>query len=128
MDTKRRFSASERLHSVGFAFSGIKYVFKNEHNMWVHVGLFVVAMFLCWILSISVTQTISIFFGFSIVVAFECINSAIEYLANHLHPEVHMNIKKVKDVAAGAVLFSSVGLFLFCAVIFIPKIVTFLAI
>jgi len=38
------------------------------------------------------------------VLAAELINSAIEALADHLHPDLHAEIRVVKDMAAGAIL------------------------
>lgn len=43
-----------------------------------------------------------------LVVACELMNTAIEALADHLHPARHPAIGLCKDVAAGAVLISSV--------------------
>jgi diacylglycerol kinase len=38
------------------------------------------------------------------VLAAELINSAIEALADHLHPDLHAEIRAVKDMAAGGIL------------------------
>jgi diacylglycerol kinase (ATP) len=43
------------------------------------------------------------------VIAAELFNTAIERLADHLHPQLHPEIRIVKDCAAAAVLCSSVG-------------------
>lgn len=43
------------------------------------------------------------------VLAAELFNSALEALATHLHPEHHPEIGAVKDIAAGAVLVSSLA-------------------
>jgi diacylglycerol kinase (ATP) len=45
----------------------------------------------------------------ALVLAAELINTAIECLADHLHPDEHPRIKVVKDCAAAAVLVVSVG-------------------
>lgn len=45
----------------------------------------------------------------ALVIAAEMFNTAIEALADHLHPEIHPNIRIVKDCAAGAVLIASLG-------------------
>ena len=45
----------------------------------------------------------------SAVIAAELFNTAIENLADHLHPEIHPSIRMVKDCAAGAVLVASAG-------------------
>ncbi len=40
----------------------------------------------------------------ALVLAAELINSAIEALADHLHPDLHTEIRAVKDMAAGGIL------------------------
>lgn len=45
----------------------------------------------------------------ALVLAAELINTALERLCDHLHPEEHPNIKAVKDLSAGAVLLLSLG-------------------
>jgi undecaprenol kinase len=42
------------------------------------------------------------------VLAAELANTAVEHLADHLHPEQHPSIKAVKDCSAAAVLVASV--------------------
>jgi diacylglycerol kinase (ATP) len=44
-----------------------------------------------------------------LVLAVELVNTAIEGLADHLHPEQHPSIKVVKDCAAAAVLVAALG-------------------
>jgi diacylglycerol kinase (ATP) len=43
------------------------------------------------------------------VMAAELLNTAVEQLIDHLHPEQHKSIRIVKDCAAGAVLLTSIG-------------------
>ena len=43
------------------------------------------------------------------VLAAELFNTAVEHLADHLHPEIHPSIGIVKDCAAGAVLIAVLG-------------------
>ena len=43
------------------------------------------------------------------MLAAEVFNTAVEGLADHLHPEQHPAIKVVKDCAAGAVLIASIA-------------------
>jgi diacylglycerol kinase (ATP) len=45
----------------------------------------------------------------SAVIATELLNTAIEKLADHLHPELHPQIRIVKDCAAAAVLVLAIG-------------------
>jgi undecaprenol kinase len=45
----------------------------------------------------------------ALVLAVELVNSALEALIDYLHPELHPEIRRVKDMAAGAVLVLSMG-------------------
>jgi undecaprenol kinase len=49
------------------------------------------------------------------------VNSSLEKMADHLHPERHPQIKIVKDVAAGAVLWVAAVSVVAGAIIFLPK-------
>ena len=53
------------------------------------------------------------------VLAAELFNTAVEYLADHLHPEVHPQIRIVKDCAAAAVLVAVVGALAVAVALFI---------
>ena len=44
-----------------------------------------------------------------LVLALELMNTAIERLADHLHPDQHPHIRIVKDCGAAAVLVASIG-------------------
>lgn len=53
-----------------------------------------------------------------LVLGLELLNTAIETLLDHLHPEQHKAIGLAKDIAAGAVLWASIcaalaGIFIF---------------
>jgi len=48
-------------------------------------------------------------FSIVLVLALELVNSAVESMIDHLHPETAPEIKLAKDVAAGAVLVATIG-------------------
>lgn len=60
-----------------------------------------------------------------LVISFELINTAIEELCNMVHPEEHPIIKKVKDIAAAAVLVAAIGSVVAALIIFLPKLILF---
>jgi diacylglycerol kinase (ATP) len=55
----------------------------------------------------------------SIIVSFELANSAIEGLCDFVDSSHNVKIKKIKDMAAGAVTISSGGLFLILIIEFL---------
>lgn len=50
-------------------------------------------------------------------------NTAIEKLCDVVHKEMHPGIKKIKDIAAGAVLLSALFSLITGVSIFLPKII-----
>jgi diacylglycerol kinase len=57
-----------------------------------------------------------------LVIGLEMVNTAFETLANRLHPQKHPEMKVVKDVIAGAVLWASVISVIIGVEIFLPKV------
>ena len=51
----------------------------------------------------------------ALVLSAEMINSALEALIDHLHPDIHPEIRIIKDMAAGAVLVFSLTALLIAA-------------
>jgi len=59
---------------------------------------------------------------FGLVIGMELINTSIEKLVDLVSPEYHPLAEKVKDIAAGAVLFDSIIAAIIGLIIFVPKI------
>lgn len=72
--------------------------------------------------SLSATEWMILLVCFAVVLSFEIINSAIEKLCDLVCPEFNLTIKKVKDMAASAVLLSAIIAFIIGCIIFLPKI------
>lgn len=89
---------------AGFAFSGLREAWRSEVSIRIEVvGLVFVCGFLAWLKPDLVWWGLVIALAAAILAA-ELMNSAIERLSDHLHPEKHDAIKAVKDMAAGAVM------------------------
>jgi len=116
------FSLRKRLRSFGYAFNGLKVMFREEHNSRIHLIAAFCAIVLGWFLEISTLEWVAISLVIGAVFAAELFNSAIENLADYLAPEKHDKIKKVKDLAAAAVLVFAVVAVVVACLIFLPKI------
>ena len=57
-----------------------------------------------------------------IVLATELLNTAFEHLCDVVQPELHASVKAAKDVAAGAVLVTSIGAAVIGAMVFWPHV------
>ena len=72
--------------------------------------------------NISSIEWIAVFMCIGIVISFEMLNSALEHFCNLVQPAYNPSIKKIKDIAAAAVLWVSLMSVVVAAIIFIPKI------
>ena len=122
-----KFSVRKRLKSFGYAFNGLKLLVKEEHNSRIHLIAAVVAILLGWGLNISLDEWLVLLLVIGAVFVAELFNSALENLADHLSPAESDQIKKVKDLAAAAVLVCAFVAILIACLLFLPKIYRLLA-
>ena len=104
------------------AFAGLKYFFAHERNGRIQLVAGVFTIVCSALLRISKNEWIAVLLCTGAVLSAEMMNSALEKLCNHIHPSFHLQIKIVKDVAAGAVLFISFISAIIGAIILLPKI------
>jgi undecaprenol kinase len=92
-----------------FALTGLRFSLRTERSMRVHA--LVLALVLVALIAFAPSPAWWALVGLACgaVIATELINTAIEHLADHLHPEKHPSIGVVKDCAAAAVLVSSIA-------------------
>jgi len=96
-------------HRMSFAISGIASTLRTENSFRTQVlAAIVIGAVLVWLRPPPLWWAI-IALTTAGVLAAELLNTAIERLADHLHPERHPGIKSVKDCAAAAVLIASLG-------------------
>ena len=119
---QEKFSWKNRLKSFKYAFNGLKILIREEHNARIHVFIAVCVLLAGLVFEISAGEWIAVTLCIGLVIALEMINSAIENLADFVSPEKHDKIKKVKDLAAGAVLLGAVVAVVVGLVVFLPKI------
>jgi len=118
---REKFSISKRFRSFGYAFNGLKLMLKEEHNSRIHLVAAFCAVLLGWFLKLSTLEWVAISLVIGAVFAAELFNSALENLADHLAPERDANIKKVKDLAAAAVLVCALTAVAVGCLVFLPK-------
>lgn len=119
---QQKFSIKKRMQSFTHAFNGLKVLITEEHNVWIHLLAMCLVIILGFVYNVSQTEWIELVFAIGFVLAMEAVNSAIENLSDHVSPERHELIKKVKDISAAAVLISAVTALVIGLVIFIPKV------
>ena len=121
MDNKG-FSFRKRLTSFRYAFNGIWLLIRYEHNAWIHCFAAVCAILAGAYFHLSQGEWIAVLIVIGGVFSAEAVNTAIESMADFISPGYHETIKKVKDVAAGAVLIWAIIAAVVGCIIFVPKI------
>ena len=120
---EKRFSLKKRLSSFKYAFQGIGYLFRNEHNAWIHLFIAVCVIIAGFLLHISPSEWADIIFSIGMVLAAEAFNTAIEALSDIISPDYKRLIRRAKDVAAGGVLLAAMAAVTIGLIIFVPKLV-----
>ena len=93
---------------LGFALKGIGIVWRRERSFGTQLTLGLAAVAITIALRPTVLWIAILLLAAALVLTLEMINSALEYLIDHIHPELADEIGHAKDVAAGAVLIASV--------------------
>lgn len=118
-----RFSIRTRLKSFGYAICGIREFFTTQLNAYLHLTLVIAVVAVGFLLHISRVEWLAIAISCGMVLSTEAMNTAVEYLCDFVSPEHHKKIKKVKDLAAGAVMLAAIAAFAVGLLIFVPKII-----
>jgi len=97
------------LHKVSDAIAGVAVAFRTQRSFRIQVGIAAaLPVVLAWLRPPPVFWALCLAMAM-LVLAAELFNTALEKLADHLHPEDHPAIGAVKDCSAGAVLLVCAG-------------------
>ena len=113
---------ARRIRGIGYACKGAWLLLKTEASIQVQAALAVLVTIAGFYFQISTTEWILQILTIALVMSVEGANSAIEELADFIHPEFHNKIGFIKDIAAGAVFFSAAAAIIVGAIIYLPKI------
>ncbi len=109
-----------RLNSFGYAINGLKTALKDQPNLLIHCLIGSAAIAMGAFFDIDKTEWLVLFLTIGIVLTVELTNTAIEEVVNSFTDKVHPAAKKAKDVAAAAVLVSSLSAVAVGILIFLP--------
>jgi diacylglycerol kinase (ATP) len=104
-----RFSIAARVRSFGYAFHGVALLLRSQHNAWIHATATLLVCALGGLLGVSRGDWLWLAAAIAAVWGAEALNSAIESLADAVHPAPHPLVGRAKDLAAAAVLIVSLG-------------------
>lgn len=115
-----------RARSFAYAFRGIQALLRREHNAWLHLAAAAAAIALGALLSISRFEWCAVVFAIAAVLSAEAFNTAVETLADAVHPERSPLVGRAKDLAAAGVLLTSIGAAVVGSIVFLPRLVALL--
>lgn len=110
-----------RFKSVGFAAKGAYKLITTEHSVMVQFSIAIVLIAAGFYFNISTTEWLIQTLAIGIVLSIEGLNTAVEKIADFIHPEFHDRIGFIKDIAAGAVFFAALTAIAIGCIIYIPK-------
>lgn len=96
-------------HRLGFALNGIAAALRGERSLRAQIALAIAAIVLLLLLRPAPLWWALVALAIGLVLAAELFNSALEVLIDRLHPDRHPDIRRAKDIAAGAVLITALA-------------------
>jgi len=116
----------DRISAFRCAGRGIVIALREEPNLKIHFLATILVICLGLLFDISKVDWALLVMAIMTVIVTELLNTAIEGMCDHVTPEQHPMIKKIKDIAAGAVLVSAIGALFIGLIVFIPIITNLL--
>jgi len=125
MEEQQKHEAPEKKRTslkdaFGFAFEGIGYTIRTQHNMRIHLVIAACVLVLSFFLRLTPIEWAIILICIGLVLMTEMLNTAIEAIIDLISPEYHPLAKIAKDIGAGmVVVFSALAAIIGCIVFFI---------
>jgi diacylglycerol kinase len=111
----------KRLKAFKYAFKGAFLLLRHEASIQVQAVLAIIMSFAGFYFEISTTEWMFQILAIGLVLSIEGLNTAVEKIADFVHPDFHNKIGFIKDVAAGAVFFAALTAIIIGCLIYIPK-------
>jgi diacylglycerol kinase (ATP) len=109
--------------SLKYAGRGIHHAFWTQRNIRIHLMIAVLVYSLAVYLQLNYFELTALTLAICFVIISEMINTAIEEVVNLVATSKSVPAMIAKDVAAGAVLFSSICAIIVGCLIFIPHLI-----
>lgn len=101
---------------------GLVTVLRTEWNFRIHAAVALLVTIAGFVFGISAGEWLAVVLSAGIVFMAEVFNTALEYLADAVHPEADRGVGMAKDAAAGGVLIAAVAAAVVGAIVFLPKV------
>lgn len=109
MTATRPFSLAGRARSFAYAFRGFAVLLAGQHNAWLHAVATALVIAVAWWLRVSRAEWCILVLCIAVVWMAEALNTALEELADAVHPDRNPGVGRAKDVAAAGVLLAAIA-------------------
>lgn len=111
----------KRLKGVGYAVNGAYLLLRKEASIQVQFVIGIIMTIVGFYFDLSATEWMFQIFAIGLIMSMEGLNTAVEEIADFVHPDFHIKIGFIKDVAAGAVFIAAFTAIAIGMIIYIPK-------
>jgi diacylglycerol kinase (ATP) len=111
-----------RIKSINYAFRGAILLIKTEASIQIQFVIAILVTIAGFYFNLNNTEWIVQILAICIIMSVEGLNTAIEKIADFIHPEHHSKIGFIKDISAGAVFISAISGIVIGLIIYLPKI------
>ena len=112
----------KRVRSVGYAFAGAARLIATEPSIKVQFFIALVVTAMGIFFDITTTEWMIQIVTIAMVMGLEGMNTAVEEIADFVHPDFHERIGIIKDVAAGGVFIAAILAAVVGGIIYVPRI------
>ena len=111
-----------RLRSMKFAMKGLWLLLTTEDSIKAQFFTGILVVVAGFYFDVSAIEFMIQLLAIALVLVAEAANTAVEKMADFVHPEYHKKIGFIKDVAAGAPAFAAIFSLIIATIIYGPKI------
>ena len=111
-----------RLRSFKFALKGMWLLITTEDSIKAQLIVAAIITAFGFYFNISNIEWMFQFFSIGLVLVAEALNTAVEKIADFVHPDYHKKIGFIKDVSAGSAGIAAIISLIIAGIIYIPKI------
>jgi len=117
----------KRILSFKHAFRGVRVLFHETPNTWIHLVAAIIVVLLGMVYRLSAGEWLALIIVIGTVFSMEAMNTALERLSDYAsNKEIHPLVKETKDLAATGVLIAALTALIVGVIIFVPKVVELL--
>lgn len=110
-----------RIKAIYYSLKGGIELLRTEPSIQVQLGVAIIMTIAGFYFKISNLEWIAQVLCIGLVMGLEGINTAIEEIADFIHPEQHPTIGRLKDIAAGAVGIAALIAIIVGCIIYLPR-------